>query len=561
MVVRALVTHDTALLIHIRRFHQLYEKNLTSTIHVTQAYFCKQTAESLGGRNFPKVTKYPLNNPNPMEPNGCHLDRIVECRSVVDKRSLCIVHMGELDGERKLVVTEQKDDKLPSQNDTTYMKLFLRRRDLSVAYREGFSTKYTCRECGKLFFSIDGLKYHCRTNACTKQAKAKKEEAAMRLEYIDSRANRLAKGLEQLQTGVEPSSSTSVHSKTSTSRRPQSNGFKSERRQSSKPDVFAPPKPKGIKPLWRKSTPKRERDAIYPQVWKALGFKIVPSSKKEPRVSMFGDTRKKKRKDLSNIHQQSTPSFRLIDVEHPSALDSEYDRLKAELEKVQSEKLGPMYPEVYTFLKFGALGEAFDQVPKPEPEPKEQDPFVPRPPAYNFPPAIIDVDVLAGEIDSGRYPSMKRNKNNDADAHEDVCYICRDPRGLLYMCDFCPRVNHLECIRSRFIIKDPEPQCDFMCNKCIQTISWRRRRAEKRRLKKQGLAEKQEEGATVDPAQVSAEMQADELVEEGKELEFIQKRAGNVDEIMLLLKDSRLRLKQLVETTKINDFRRKQLID
>ena len=130
------------------------------------------------------------------------------------------------------------------------------------------------------------------------------------------------------------------------------------------------------------------------------------------------------------------------------------------------------------------------------------------------------------------------------------------------MCDFCKNVNHLQCIRTRFIIKDPEPHDDFMCNKCIQYILTQRRRAEKRRLKSSQSSHPEHPSNHVQASAAAISQQpADGPPVPGQEFDSLAKEALHIDEILELLRDSQSRLQQLVETAKINDFRRRQFMD
>jgi hypothetical protein len=252
----------------------------------------------------------------------------------------------------------------------------------------------------------------------------------------------------------------------------------------------------------------------------------------------------------SNLH--------LSHVADIADLEEGIDKLKEELLNLRSEKLGPVYPGLYKFLGFKKP----TAEPKLPDKPKYPDLFVPQPPPYQFPPTIIDVRVLAGEVDSGRYPSMNRNATGRGrrQEHEDACYICKESKGRLFLCDFCPSANHLECIRSRFVIKDPEPHDDFMCNKCIQKILQRRRRAEQRRLNRYE-SEKGHEQERAPSRDAPVLSEPSDEVEKGKELEYLGKQAHSVDDIMELLRDSNSRLRQLVETSKISSFRRSFFID
>ena len=326
------------------------------------------------------------------------------------------------------------------------------------------------------------------------------------------------------------------------------------------------------KRVWK--TKKKRELAFYPQVWRSLGFKVLPRKRESDRLSYFGTRERGPSK--TRVHQPLRAEN--LGVEDPDVLDKTIINMKDELATLRESELGAYYPQVWKYLGFRKPRK---QKPPPLPESPPESPmrspspvpevFVPEPPPYKYPAAtIIDVSVLAGEVDSGRYPSFKRNIftefDPEKDFHADHCYMCKDERGLLYKCDFCPNVNHLECIRSRFIVKDPEPHDDFMCNKCIQLILAKRRRAEKRRLESnnklqgggqqhQPMVEDGANGATV-PHLLSANQP-----EPGKEMEYLAAQAQNVEEILELLKDSQSRLQQLVETSKMNDFRRSMFTD
>jgi hypothetical protein len=62
----------------------------------------------------------------------------------------------------------------------------------------------------------------------------------------------------------------------------------------------------------------------------------------------------------------------------------------------------------------------------------------PLPPPKPLPP-IVDLRDLADKVDSGRYLSVKRCKD---DAHHKLCFLCKD-RGALPCWDFCPKAVHI----------------------------------------------------------------------------------------------------------------------
>jgi hypothetical protein len=144
---------------------------------------------------------------------------------------------------------------------------------------------------------------------------------------------------------------------------------------------------------------------------------------------------------------------------------------------------------------------------------------------------------------------MKRYQD---DAHADLCYLCKDG-GELLCCDFCPKAVHLKCVRTRFTIKDPEPEDDFMCHKCIQYILARRTRAEKRRREKQVKTEKKRQLLALEESQKNPE------IEEGMEYQHLAQKGQEINVLVELLQDAQFRLKQNMETTKINNARRRML--
>jgi hypothetical protein len=92
---------------------------------------------------------------------------------------------------------------------------------------------------------------------------------------------------------------------------------------------------------------------------------------------------------------------------------------------------------------------------------------------------IIDTSALVEEIYAGRYPSIKVFHGE----HMKLCLICKEA-GELLACHFCPNVEHLECLKTKVNVRNPGPDEEFMCHKCIQTSLSRRSRAERRRLQK-----------------------------------------------------------------------------
>lgn len=93
---------------------------------------------------------------------------------------------------------------------------------------------------------------------------------------------------------------------------------------------------------------------------------------------------------------------------------------------------------------------------------------------------VVDPSVFVEEIHAGRYPSIKVYTGE----HMIHCLICKEDNGQLLNCEFCSNSEHVECLKTRVNIRGFEPDDEFMCHKCIQTILARRARAQKRRLQK-----------------------------------------------------------------------------
>ena len=103
---------------------------------------------------------------------------------------------------------------------------------------------------------------------------------------------------------------------------------------------------------------------------------------------------------------------------------------------------------------------------------------------------------------------------------------------------------------QKFTLKPPEPEDDFMCHRCCQYILARRARAEKRRLDKEKLL-----GG--DPNRLALVETQEQTPKEGNEYTDLAAKGQETSELIELLQDARLRLLQSIETTKINNVRRR----
>jgi hypothetical protein len=216
-------------------------------------------------------------------------------------------------------------------------------------------------------------------------------------------------------------------------------------------------------------------------------------------------------------------------------------------------------------------------------------------------PVVIDIRPLVEEVRAGRYPSMKVYNGE----HLNICFLCKTEGEDVLHCEFCMNSEHLGCVKSKVTIQDPEPDDDFMCHRCIQTVLARRARAEKRRLEKLNEAMKENgvsmHGISLEQAKNAAKLKREVvwsqsefdshitsynkcpnggpggliccrqcttsysrlLSETAKEME-VQTLSGvgrEVSELLELLHDAQVRLKEAVDVSDCNDIRREMIRD
>ena len=273
--------------------------------------------------------------------------------------------------------------------------------------------------------------------------------------------------------------------------------------------------------------------AVYPQVWLSLGFKFLPKSQAK-REEAVQKAREEK------------------DLERPDEL---LHRLQNELMRDGNRRHGAIYPGVFESLGFRRpppwwkIQKEQEREAKRKLQKEQQKLMKELERQKRRPPAIIDIRVLADEAVSGRYPSMKRHTGE----HHDVCSICKKG-GTLFCCDFCPKTVHIECIRTKHTIKDPEPQDDFMCHHCIQHIMNMRNRAEKRRIMKQKAALRRNgQDATVSSVVPVAELEFE------SDYHAVAAFGHELRDISELLSDARARLGRAIGIAKMNETRRSLL--
>jgi hypothetical protein len=371
-------------------------------------------------------------------------------------------------------------------------------------------------DCGQRFTSVSGLRYHISGKVCTQKNKAAGQARKEQEEKVNVGTEDILAG-KVIQMYAVP--------------RPRTASNKDTR--------------KG-----RKRIRKKKDLGMYPEVLISLGFKLVKEDMKftdDMKLPEPLELKKEKGEEAEELILQGD-----LTVDPPDALLSHLKKqLVATQRGADDQKYGSMYAEVFKALKF--------RKPRKKRNSNENENDIgtskrrrratklkPPPPPKPLPP-IIDTRALADEVDSGRYPSMYRYKG---EVHLDICFICQDG-GALVCCDFCNRAEHMKCIRKKFTVKDPEPEDDFMCHRCIQTILARRARAEKRRLEKQERDELRNQQEEMEESQQNPD------ITKGMEYEYLAARGQDTSEMVELLQDARVRLRQSLATARMNNVRRR----
>jgi len=201
------------------RLNQLFVTNDFSAQHMRHAYFGDQK------RSLPKSEEALTWSHDPSFPEGSFPDRMVECKLIPDQRA------------RVFDVNEYRDNGQKLVPDTPFeTKLFLRRRLLNKPYVENIVI-YVCASCGAEYNSKDGFVYHARSEACTRKQQTRLDSARDYLNAIEERINR------SLRT----------------------NRFTDNKRRL------------------------MQNLAVYPEVWQSLGFKILPLFNMELDIEIDDD--------------------------------------------------------------------------------------------------------------------------------------------------------------------------------------------------------------------------------------------------------------------------------
>jgi hypothetical protein len=304
---------------------------------------------------------------------------------------------------------------------------------------------------------------------------------------------------------------------------------------------------------------------MYPQVFKALGY-LKPRKAKPPR------------------HRPVVPPLTMLaTLAATAARGNRQDAVAATAKAAPMVKVTGVSPAEPPHLS--ALGQS--NMGSLGPPPLCLEHAAPLAVATDSKVTIVDVRTLVQEVDAGRYPTIQRFDGR----HDGYCAICKLdfppklpttplllfvppsptewPLNHVFPCNFCARSVHLACIRSKYIVKEPEPVEDFLCHHCINVILARRSRAEKRRQEKYGDEPSSATDATSAAATVMiADSTNDEAMDTvdlckgvvaNREFECVAAQARQIGDLTELLRDSQSRLAIGLATEAMNQARRARL--
>ena len=546
---RALATKMVHATMRRRQVNQLLSKKGGASCtpkSINQVYFSGNYAPS-------KYSKFPQRLEDPSLPAKAKPYRIVECISVPDVRDRLVGPQGDASDIQPIAPFRAK--------------LFLPRHLLTERYTPNVP-HHVCETCGRSFQSLPGIRYHAKGNVCTTKRHAATVE---RIERSHSILNKAKKQLKMLQKKGAQSIRLDDEDALGAL----------ERRASKRSSTGGDEDTMRSHPKTKRR--RRKESSMYPQVLLHLGYKLIVKDKDKQRPSfstLFATAPQAIASSSTGVTATATtPSTPILDAmlyraDNPDRHlppDDIVQDLQRQLKDIQSQGGAAMYDQVFTSLQYKKAKASRSkktakrrkrkakQPPPALDDPSEDDSseVVPQsmeveqneaPASNNVP--IIDVDALLAEIESGRYPSMKRlqesNEEEEDDPHDDYCAICKKG-GELYCCDYCPVAEHIECVWAKFYqIPEPETSDDFLCHRCIGKILSKRRRAAKRTNEKL-LRQQQQKGTATMPN----ENEYVQLAQTGTELA----------DLVELLQDAKFRLTQSMERAKQNAARRRMLMD
>ena len=425
-------------------------------------------------------------NVNPMEPADSYPNRIVECVLLPDMRKR-VYGEDEDEGEEctnlmkadvaKRTVTQAMAEAVNLTSSKplnqyiepktgTEARIFMQRRLLHTLYNPDIPV-YVCLFCGQHFNSSVGHKGHINTKSCLR-SKLKKEE------NITLKTNE----------GEKLVSESGEHVSVASNRRP-------IRKASLKPKRDAPVQENGtgssktllssfihFDPL---------ESAVYPAVVQSLLGPILSTG------AEFRLARRRRGVSMTLVHISGLDSAQECEIttdedkkqarqDLETQDDSSFSGCSAYSSQKKTRRTAPSAKSNTISLASATIRGGIPT--KPKRISNHTGPYQPK--------VCEDFAEIIRDLDAGKFPSMNRYYG----AHADLCCVpyCKCEGQTLYCCEFCSNVSHFECLQRRVIVKNWDPEGDFICHVCFRHVLGRRARNERRqKLKEERRAAKNPE--------------------------------------------------------------------
>lgn len=449
---------------------------------------------------------------DPSAPSSSFPDRIVECKLLPDQRAR---YIGDCDKNDPSAVHNFTPLDGLANIYSNSNRIYIQRRLLTTPYNHE-NERYYCPTCFQCFTSKPGYKYHVDSESCVKKARSKAVAIQQQFAMIESRAIQIVE--QNRQKSVKPCDDFVAIQDVSDQQCQKENENNtidlvySDEQAIDTIDVDADVNAaKAIHPDIVLAQLESELYSalgqtigpIYPEVWRALGY----------------------RKVSNKVKKQIKHSEKVI-VRLPAA--------------VQRVTPGPTSVQKLT-------------VPIIDIRPLAQEIDAGRYPSMKR--YIVDAsngrDTVCA-ICKVEHPSTGKLKGQ-----------FNDVENKLLSCDFCRQVEHYTCAITKFTVKYPEPCDDFMCHNCIGVISTRRTRAERRRYEK--LISVNDDCATleslvlqqpsVDQTKQREMISLTNGIVPDREVECVAAQGRRLDELYILLRDAQTRLSLALDVEDINQNR------
>ena len=604
---------------------------------------------------------------NPAEPDASCPNRMVECILVKDERRILYdfdeegdTRFSKINYALEIVKKSQKSkgrDKSSDDSDKDVhecgLKIFIKRRELGQIY-DGNLTRWCCSKCGKTFVSQAGVRSHVASKSCENDKEGFRERREERLIEVDNAITE--EGFKAPPWILPPLKAQPGEKKRKRSKQlpgwlqfhpakssiyPSVFKFLKLKRGSNnskfmlkKWDDIGPGRKRQRKSRAKKKTAQAivsevnqmfdiSKEAIYPGVKEVLFPDVDNLAKRESssraaskaasrKVSQMIDSIdiKEEYNDFDNGDDDGDFMPQEFDI------DSPLPPLPMAMPQLPTVKMPPAISNSIQLNENHHQPINVSGKPVAKPNPIETTAKASQPPkrvrrrrrtesASNSvavkpaAPIIVDMRPLVEEVRGGRYPSMKVYNGERLN----ICFHCKTESDDVLDCEFCVNSEHLECLKSKVNIREPEVDDAFMCHRCLQTVISRRVRAEKRRIEKLNEATKKKEklGESLAQAKDAAKLKREVtwsqtefdnyiisynkcptggpggliccgactanysklLSDTAKEME-VQTVSGvgrEVSELLELLHDAQVRLQQAVDVTNTNSVRRSMIRD